>query len=80
MRLTQETYEEWLANPVTERVFAVLTKFAAAEKEEWLALSWDQENPDPLKLAYHKGRANAFRELLVADAIDIEEQLNADSN
>jgi hypothetical protein len=80
MRLTQETYEEWLANPVTEAVFRVLAKLESEEKEEWLALSWDRENPDPLKLAYHKGRANAFRELLVADAIDIEVQLNADSN
>ena len=79
MRITQETYEEWLANPVTEIVFQVLTKLAAEEKSEWLAESWDQERVDPIRLAYHKGRAEAFSELLVADAASIEEQLNADS-
>jgi hypothetical protein len=78
MRLSQENYEEWLANPATERVHEMLRVAANRAKARWISISWDSGVCDPLEMAKLKARADAFEEIINVTAQDIEAEIDAD--
>ena len=76
MKIAKEDFEAWLANPVTEWVHRGLEKFAAEALAEWIALSWDGNNPDPLQLRDLKARHSVALDLKNWKLEDIEELLD----
>lgn len=69
---TQEEFEAWSTNPITEAVFAYLKEYAATAKEMWLQQSWDQGHADPLQLADLRARAQTAEDLSTIALEDIQ--------
>lgn len=70
MRLSREDFEEWLDNPVTVKVFAILSKGAEEAKAAWIAKAWHKGDLSPETLAAHKERAAALEQLVTMDYDD----------
>lgn len=58
-----EEWDQWRNNPVTTWVMAALDKAASAQREGWIAATWDAGGCDPLLLATLRTRADAYRAL-----------------
>lgn len=71
--ITREDWETWLSNPITERLFAAFEIWEAQAKESWLSQSWDMGQPDPVRLAALKGRAEVLRQLIELSPENIED-------
>lgn len=62
-----EEFDAWRREPVTKFIFAAIAKAVEQEKAEWLRLSWDGGEADPLRLAELRTRADALNELIDND-------------
>jgi hypothetical protein len=61
--IDKDAFEQWQAHPVTEAVMKALAKLAEANKQEWIALSWETGQADPLKLAALRASYDANKDL-----------------
>lgn len=75
MRIDRDTFDEWLAHPMTEAVFACFGVWGDEAKAAWVARSWEAGECDPLVLARLRERAKVFSELKALTAESIEESL-----
>ncbi len=71
--IDREAFEEWLSHPVTEHVLKRVGELADANKQKWIARSWEQGNCDPVELADLKARAEAAKDLSELKYEDIED-------
>lgn len=61
--IDREAFEEWKANPITEHVLQRVGDLAEANKQKWIAESWDAGNCDEKVLIDLKARAQAAHDL-----------------
>ena len=73
MKIDRDTFEEWLAHPITEALMKCCNVWADDAKQGWVNASWDGGQVDPLILAKLRERASVFRELSNITAEQIEE-------
>lgn len=64
MAITEQDYEDWKSNPVTEWVLSAIKKAAYAQKDEWVSLSWDSGKCDLEQLNELRTRADAYMALV----------------
>ncbi len=62
-KITQEDWEIWRANGITEAVFALFASEAERAKQAWVSESWDRGRVDPAFQAACRERANVFMQL-----------------
>lgn len=48
--IDKESFDEWLAHPVTEHVLKHFAALAEDRKDRWMATSWGGGNADPVDL------------------------------
>lgn len=58
--ITEDEFAIWRADPVTQGVLDALGAMAEAQKQAWLAASWDSGAPDPMLLTELRTRADAY--------------------
>jgi hypothetical protein len=73
VKLDRDLFEEWLANPVTELVFAKVRETAEANKALWMSISWDGGKADQQTLVELKARYEAGLDLSELKYEDIED-------
>ena len=73
MKVDQDSFEEWLAHPLTEALFRICDAGIAQSQEQWTELSWRGGTSDALKLAQLRARAAAFEEVKKLSKDDFEE-------
>ena len=61
--MKREHFDAWKKDPVTIELFGLLRKAAEQDKAEWLRLSWDGGEANPLALCELRTRAHALTEL-----------------
>ncbi len=61
--IDKESFDEWLAHPITEYVLKRVGELAEANKQKWISRSWDQGVCDPAELIDLKARAQAAKDL-----------------
>jgi len=61
--IDRESFEEWLANPVTEHVLKRVGALAEQNRQKWIDESWGAGNCDPMVLVELKARAQAAMDL-----------------
>jgi hypothetical protein len=74
--ISEDEFAVWKDDPVTQGVLETLALMAAAQKQAWLAASWDGGNTNPVLLAELRTRADAFAafaEGSYADFFGVEE-------
>ena len=79
MKIEQDDFEAWLANPVTEEVLRHVAAIAEQAKEEWVRVSWGSGNPDPLLLADLRAKAQIAGDLANFTYEDLNEQSERNS-
>lgn len=62
--ITEDDFLIWREHPVTKWVFAAIERGAEAQREEWVRMSWDGGQSDPLALLSLRERADAYRALM----------------
>jgi hypothetical protein len=72
--IDRESFEEWLAHPVTEHVLKRVGELAELNKQKWIDRSWVQGHCDPQELIDLKARAEAAKDLSEIEWSDIDEQ------
>lgn len=75
MKIDSDTFEDWLSHPLTEALMACCLRWAADEKERWLAASWDGGISDPTTLARLRERAMTLEQIASVTREQIEETL-----
>lgn len=75
MRIDRDSFEEWQANQITEAVLRVCVVWAEEAKAQWLRVSWDGEQPDPVILAKLRERAAVLEAIAALTVETIEEAL-----
>lgn len=78
MDVSQEEWEAWKAEPITEMVFAALRHQADAAKSAWVNASWEAGELEPAVLAGLKARAEICEHLINWTAEDLEAELSDD--
>jgi hypothetical protein len=71
--IDRESFEEWLAHPVTEHVLAKVKETALANKDLWMSISWDGGKADQQTLAELKARYEAGLDLSELKYEDVED-------
>jgi hypothetical protein len=61
--IDKDSFEEWLAHPVTEHVLQRVGELAEANKQKWIDQSWGAGTCDPMILIELKARAQAATDL-----------------
>lgn len=61
VEVSEDEFTVWREDPVTQSILATLSLMAEAQKQGWLAASWDGGNTDPVMLAELRTRAEAYR-------------------
>lgn len=61
--ITEEEFAAWRDEPVTQRILGTLSAMADAQREGWMASSWEGGNADPLLLTELRTRADAYQAL-----------------
>lgn len=79
MKITKEDFETWRDNPVTEEVFRAFDRLAERAKAEWLSMSWDKGQCDPVVRADLKARAEVVQDFREMTHEDLEAWLNDES-
>lgn len=69
----REGFEEWLAHPITEALFAALKLEETRLKEQWVELSLEGGSCDPITLAKFRERRSAYRDIREMTAEKLEE-------
>lgn len=75
--IDKESFEQWMAHPVTEHVLKRVGELAEANKQKWIDESWGAGNCDPMVLVELKARSQAaidLSELKYEDVSDDEER------
>jgi hypothetical protein len=72
--IDRESFEEWLAHPVTEHVLKRVGELAEQNKQKWIDRSWEQRVCDPMELADLKARAEAAKDLSELEWRDIDDE------
>lgn len=72
--IDREAFEEWLANPVTEHVLAVLKRTAEENRQQWLSESWGSGIADQSKLNVFKATAQAMEDLSSITYEDVKDE------
>ena len=72
--IDRESFEEWLAHPVTEHVLKRVGELAEQNKQKWIDESWGAGNCDPQVLIDLKARAEAAKDLSEIEWRDIDEE------
>ncbi len=78
--IDKESFDEWLAHPVTEYVLKRVGELAEQNKQKWIDRSWGQGICDPLELIDLKARAEAARDLSELTWSDIDEERKPDQS
>lgn len=78
MKIEKEDFEQWLAHPVTEWVFAAHRILAERAKQKWIEQSWDGGNPDPMMLVDLRARAQVINDLCELKHEEIEAAFDDD--
>lgn len=76
--LEPEDYLTWRDHPMTQRVFAAMRAYAENRRDLWLRMSWEGEDPDPLRLHELRGQAGAVELFLNASYDFILGQIDED--
>lgn len=66
-RITAEEFASWREDPVTQWVLAACAKAADANRETWVAASWEGGQVDPLLRCELFTRADAYLALAQTD-------------
>ncbi len=72
--IDKESFDEWMAHPVTEHVLKRVGELAEKNKQQWMARSWDQGVCDASELIDLKARAEAAKDLSELKYEDINEE------
>lgn len=72
--IDRESFEEWLAHPVTEHVLKRVGELAEQNKQKWIDESWGAGNCDPQVLIDLKARAEAAKDLSEIEWSDIDDE------
>ena len=72
--IDKESFDEWLAHPVTEHVLKRVGALAEANKQQWIEQSWGAGNCDPMTLVELKARAQAATDLSELTWSDIDDE------
>lgn len=75
MTITQEDFELWRLNPVTEAFFTVLRGKIEECKASWMAASWAQGKVDERLLADLRARADISQSYVGIDFETLEAEL-----
>jgi uncharacterized phage-associated protein len=76
VKITKEDFESWRDNPVTEEVFRAFDWLGEKAKQQWLAMSWDKGNCDPVLLADLRARAQVVEDFRKIEFTSLEEWLS----
>lgn len=71
--IDKESFDEWMAHPVTEAVLARVGQLAEMNKQKWIDRSWGQGVCDPMELIDLKARAEAAKDLSELKYEDLDE-------
>ncbi len=74
--IDKESFDEWLAHPVTEYVLGRVGALAEQNKQKWIDRSWGQNVCDPLELIDLKARAEAAKDLSELKWEDVDDETN----
>jgi hypothetical protein len=74
--IDKESFDEWLAHPVTEHVLKRVGALAEQNKQKWIDESWGAGNCDPMTLVELKARAQAATDLSELRFEDISDDGN----
>ena len=55
--MTEEDFDAWLALPVTQHVLKWAKQYSEEARKQWVELSWDNGDCDPVKLADLKAQS-----------------------
>jgi hypothetical protein len=72
--IDRESFEEWLAHPVTEHVLKRVGELAEQNKQKWIDESWGAGRCDPMALIDLKARAEAAKDLSEIEWSDIDDE------
>lgn len=75
MRIDPDQWGDWLGHPLTEAFIAFVKLEADKQKANWLQVSWDSGQADPLMLARLQERAKTLQQVARLTREDIEEGL-----
>lgn len=59
--ISEDEFLAWRDDPVTQGIIRTLSAMADAQREAWLAASWDAGSTDPVLLTELRTRADAYR-------------------
>ncbi len=76
MKIDPETFDEWLAHPMTEALFRAMANLEEQAKQSWVSTSWDAGNSDPLTLTKLRARASTLSQLRHMTAEELEQILS----
>lgn len=71
--IDKESFEEWLAHPVTEHVLKRVGELSEKNKQQWVSRSWDQGICNPTELIELKARSQAAQDLSEIEWKDIDD-------
>lgn len=74
MQIDSDSWEEWKAHPITERLFELFLVWAAQQQTEWVVASWAHGQADPLKLCERRAKASILEQLAALKREDLEEE------
>jgi len=72
MKIDPETFDEWLAHPMTEALYRAMASLEEQAKSSWMSTSWGAGNSDPETLAKLRSRASTLSELRHMTAEQLE--------
>lgn len=75
MKIDPDHWGDWLGHPLTEALLRFLELEAEKQKANWLQVSWDGGQADPLMLAKLQERARTLQQVALIKREDIEEGL-----
>lgn len=76
MKIDPETFDEWLAHPMTEALFRAMANLEEQAKQSWVSTSWGSGSSDPETLAKLRSRASTLNELRHMTAEQLENLLS----
>jgi hypothetical protein len=77
MKISREDFDLWLANPVTEAVLTAVGQNAEDNRAQWVAMSWDGGDANPVALAEMRARAQTALDLSDFEFDDLPEEMKA---
>lgn len=76
MKIDPETFDEWLAHPMTEALHRAMANLEDQAKQAWMSRSWTAGDSDPVALATLRSRASTLSELRHMTAEQLENLLS----